>query len=304
MAVVELHHLVKRYGHVEALRGMDLEIAEGEIFGLLGPNGAGKTTTVEILAGLRARDGGDVRVFGLDPESHRAQLITRMALQPQHFDFVENVTVREIVRLFGALYPNAPSDRVDRVLERLGLSDRLNVRFQALSGGQRQRLNIALTLIGDPQLVILDEPTTGLDPQARQQIHEFVREIRAAGKTVILTTHYLEEAEKLCDRVAIIDHGQVIACDCPRELVARFGGQTRIEFTCSDGDLSLAGLPGVTEVLREGNAWVCWSTDAGHTLEALFAMARERGVRLEQVGIRTPTLEDVFLQLTGRHFRD
>ena len=271
---------------------------------MLGPNGAGKTTTVEILAGLRARDGGDVRVFGLDPETHRAQLITRMALQPQHFDFVENVTVQEIVRLFAALYPNARSDRVYQVLERLGLRDRLRTQFQALSGGQRQRLNIALTLIGDPQLVILDEPTTGLDPQARQQIHDFVREIRAAGKTVILTTHYLEEAEKLCDRVAIIDHGRVIACDRPRNLIARFGGQTRIEFSCSDMDIPLNELPGVARVLREGDTWICWSTDAGHTLETLFAMTRERGARLEQVGIRTPTLEDVFLQLTGRHFRD
>ncbi len=304
MAVVEIHRLVKRYGTVEALRGIDLQIADGEIFGILGPNGAGKTTTVEILAGLRARDGGSVRVFGLDPEKNRAQLITRMALQPQHFDFVDNVTVREIVRLFAALYPGARNDRVQQILERLGLSDRLNAQFQALSGGQRQRLNIALTLIGDPQLVILDEPTTGLDPQARQQIHDFVREIRASGKTVILTTHYLEEAEKLCDRVAIIDHGRVIACDRPRNLIARFGGQTRIEFTCSDADMPFDGLPGVTQVLREGDTWICWSTNAAHTLETLFVMARERSVRLEQVGIRTPTLEDVFLQLTGRHFRD
>lgn len=215
MAVVEIQGLTKRYGPVEALRGIDLSVEEGEIFGLLGPNGAGKTTTVEIISGLIPRDGGTVKVLGRDPERERHRLTRFIALQPQHMDFLDNATVGEIVALFRSLYAGVDRQRVRRILERLGLHDRQRTRFQHLSGGQRQRLNLALALIGNPRLVILDEPTAGLDPQARVQIHDFIREIRAEGRTVILTTHYLEEAEALCDRVAIIDHGKIIACDAP-----------------------------------------------------------------------------------------
>lgn len=304
MPVVEIEHVVKRYGSVEALRGVDVTVEEGEIFGILGPNGAGKTTTVEILAGLRARDGGTVRVFGLDPERQRERLMHLLALQPQRMDFLDNVTVAEVVALFQGLYPQRDRIRTRRLLERLGLNDRMRAQFQHLSGGQRQRLNIALALLGDPRLVILDEPTMGLDPQARQQIHDFIREIRAEGRSVILTTHYLEEAEKLCDRVAIMDHGQVIACDAPQRLIERFGEQTRIEFLWDGPTLAPDGLPGITRTVREGNAYVCWTTDVGATLASLYALAREQNTPLAGISIRPPTLEDVFIHLTGRHFRD
>ncbi len=304
MAVVEIRGLTKRYGDVLALQGVEFCIEEGEIFGLLGPNGAGKTTTVEILAGLRSRDGGEVRVLGLDPAREREQLVQRLALQPQRFDFLDNVTIDEMVRFYAALYGVHDWHRVEQLLERLGLSERRTARFHHLSSGQRQRLNLLLTLLGNPQLVILDEPTTGLDPQARHQMHELIQQIRAEGRTVLLTTHYLEEAERLCDRVAIIDHGKVLACEAPQVLINRLGGQTRIEFACTGSMKGMDTLPGVVRALREDSVYICWSVNVSATLDAVFAQAREHGIVLQRLEIRPPTLEDVFLQLTGRHFRD
>lgn len=304
MAVVEIQGLTKRYGPVEALRGIDLSVEEGEIFGLLGPNGAGKTTTVEIISGLIPRDGGTVKVLGRDPERERHRLTHFIALQPQHMDFLDNATVGEIVALFWSLYAGVDRQRVRRILERLGLHDRQRTRFQHLSGGQRQRLNLALALIGNPRLVILDEPTAGLDPQARVQIHDFIREIRAEGRTVILTTHYLEEAEALCDRVAIIDHGKIIACDAPRRLIMSFGGQTRIEWTDSSGAITPEGLPGVTRAVREEDRWVCWTGDPATTLAALFDHSRAQSTQVRELSVHPPTLEDIFIQITGKHFRD
>jgi ABC-2 type transport system ATP-binding protein len=304
MAVVEIQGLTKRYGPVEALRGIDLSVEEGEIFGLLGPNGAGKTTTVEIISGLIPRDGGTVKVLGRDPERERHRLTRFIALQPQHMDFLDNATVGEIVALFRSLYAGVDRQRVRRILERLGLHDRQRTRFQHLSGGQRQRLNLALALIGNPRLVILDEPTAGLDPQARVQIHDFIREIRAEGRTVILTTHYLEEAEALCDRVAIIDHGKIIACDAPRRLIMSFGGQTRIEWTDSSGAITPEGLPGVTRAVREEDRWVCWTGDPATTLAALFDHSRAQSTQVRELSVHPPTLEDIFIQITGKHFRD
>jgi ABC-2 type transport system ATP-binding protein len=304
MAVVEIQGLTKRYGPVEALRGIDLSVEEGEIFGLLGPNGAGKTTTVEIISGLIPRDGGTVKVLGRDPEQERHRLTHFIALQPQHMDFLDNATVGEIVALFRSLYAGVDRQRVRRILERLGLHDRQRTRFQHLSGGQRQRLNLALALIGNPRLVILDEPTAGLDPQARVQIHDFIREIRAEGRTVILTTHYLEEAEALCDRVAIIDHGKIIACDAPRRLIMSFGGQTRIEWTDSSGAITPEGLPGVIRAVREEDRWVCWTGDPATTLAALFDHSRAQSTQVRELSVHPPTLEDIFIQITGKHFRD
>ncbi len=304
MTLVDIRGLTKRYGHVPALQGIDLCIEEGEIFGLLGPNGAGKTTTVEILAGLRSRDGGEVRVLGLDPGRERDRLVKWLALQPQRFDFLDNVTVDEMVRFYAALYGVRDRHRLERLLERLGLSERRTARFHHLSGGQRQRLSLVLTLLGDPKLVILDEPTTGLDPQARHQIHDLIQQIRAEGRTVLLTTHYLEEAERLCDRVAIMDHGKVLACEAPHALINRFGGQTRVEVSYTGNPTGIDALPGVVRTLREDSGYIYWSVDVNATLNAIFTQASERGVAIERMEIRPPTLEDVFLQLTGRHFRD
>jgi ABC-2 type transport system ATP-binding protein len=222
--------LVKRYGEFEAVRGIDFQVAEGEVFGMLGPNGAGKTTTVEILEGLRDRTSGDVRVLGMDPVRQVSELKDRIGVCLQATNLPDKIKVGEAVELFGAFY----SRRVDgdALLERLQLTEKRHAYYAQLSGGQKQRLAIAMAMINDPSLVFLDEPTTGLDPQACLEIHRLIEELRGEKRTILLTTHYIEEAERLCDRVTIIDRGSIIAMGTPREIQARTVGQTRIEIEC------------------------------------------------------------------------
>src|SRR5580658_5940632 len=229
--------LTKNYGEVHAVRGLDFEVASGEVFGLLGPNGAGKTTTIEILEGIRQRTSGDVRVLGFDPDKQKNQLKDRIGVCLQATNLPDKIRVVEALEVFGALYSRMLSP--DVLLKRLQLTDKREAFYSTLSGGQKQRLAIAMALINDPALLFLDEPTTGLDPQVRLEIHALVEELRSEKRTILMTTHYIEEAERLCDRVAIVDAGKIIAIGTPRELQDRSAGKSTIEIAC---DRPLTGL--------------------------------------------------------------
>jgi ABC-2 type transport system ATP-binding protein len=301
--VVQVEHLRKVYTSVVAVDDISFEVHEGEIFGMVGPNGAGKTTTIECIEGLRPTDGGSIRVFGLDPQRNGYALRHRIGIQLQQSVLQPRIKVWEALDLFASLYSRSIS-RKD-LLEQLGLAERRNAPFSKLSGGQKQRLFIALALINDPELIFLDELTTGLDPQARHAMWDLVREIRNKGKTIFLTTHFMEEAERLCDRVAIMDHGLIVALDSPENLIRTLGVENRIVFTI-EGTIEpqlLTNLRGVTRVEQIGERSIVY----GHGDELVGAVVnvlvtgkfRFRDLRTEQ-----PTLEDVFLALTGREMRD
>ena len=287
--VILVRNLAKRYGKTVAVADVSLQVQEGEIFGLIGPNGAGKTTTMECLEGLRRPDSGTMTVLGLDPHRDAGALRHRIGVQHQEAQLQKRIKVREAVELWASLYDQARVADVDTLLERLGLTPRRNARFMTLSGGQKQRLFIALALIHQPELVFLDELTTGLDPQARRAIWELVRDIRSRGTTVLLTTHLMEEAERLCDRVAIVEHGRTIEVGTPAELVRRHCPERRVIYTTEeDGverrhELSGEGDDFVTEVIQR------IASDGTHV----------HGFRTE-----IPTLEDVFLKITGHALRD
>jgi len=297
--------LVKRYPDVVAVAGIDLEVRTGECFGLLGPNGAGKTTTVEMLEGLTTPDAGTIELLGQgwgrgDERALRRQL----GVQLQETKLSEKLTVRETVRLFRSFFE--AGREVEEVLELAGLQEKRGARVGKLSGGQKQRLALACALVGDPRVLFLDEPSTGLDPQARLRVWEIVEEFKARGGTVILTTHYMEEAARLCDRVAIVDHGKVIALDTPAALIASLGASQIVSFTV-DGELpeaALAALPGVRGAARQEAAWVLSVDRAGATLPALIALLESRGLRMDALSTHQATLEDVFVHLTGRGLRD
>ena len=278
MPAVTVSDLHKSYGGFEALRGISFEIAEGEVFGLLGPNGAGKTTTVEILEGYRHRDAGEVSVLGTDPERNGSDWRNRLGIVLQSSAMYPNLTVEEHVTLFAGFY-TAPRD-VAEVVELVGLEEKRNARVKTLSGGQRRRLDLALGLIGDPELLFLDEPTTGFDPAARRAAWDMIRSLRALGKTVLLTTHYLDEAEQLADRVAVLREGRIVALGTPADLV---GGAQKTEIRYrSDGEEVVVSTEEPTRVLHE------------LTAEALAA-----GRELEDLHVRRPSLEEIYLSLTG-----
>jgi ABC-2 type transport system ATP-binding protein len=288
-SVVSVRALSKRYRRVVALADVSLDVFEGEIFGLIGPNGAGKTTTMECIQGSRRKDGGTITVLGLDPHRDSTALRRRIGVQHQEAHLQKRIKVWEAVDLWASLYDRERVVDADVLLDRLGLAGKRDARFMNLSGGQKQRLFIALALIHQPELVFLDELTTGLDPQARRAIWELVRDIRARGATVFLTTHLMEEAERLCDRVAIIEHGRVIEMGTPPELVARHCPERRVIYSTEDerGEQ-------LHELRGEGDDFV---TDVIHRIAQ--DGTRVRGFRTEM-----PTLEDVFLKLTGRGIRD
>ena len=300
--------LVKTYTAkppVEAVRGLDLEVHSGECFGLLGPNGAGKTTTIEVLEGILEPSSGDVEVLGLRWKKDERKLRQRIGVTLQETKFADKLTVEETLRLFRSFFSRGRE--VERVVAMVGLEEKRRSRVGKLSGGQKQRLALACALVGDPEILFLDEPTTGLDPQARHKVWAIVEEFRAAGGTVLLTTHYMEEAERLSDRVAVMDHGRVIALGTPAELIGSLGADQILEFRPA-GDPpdaeTLARLPGVRTVDRKDGSFLLAVTEIGDALPALLAELGSRGIRIEALATRQATLEDVFVHLTGRDLRD
>jgi len=309
---VSVRGLRKRYDDVVAVDGLDLEIASGECFGLLGPNGAGKTTTVEICEGLTAPDEGEVVVLGRRWSTDERDLRERLGIQLQETQLAEKLTVAETVRLFRSFY--ARGRTIGEVISLVQLDEKRDGRVGKLSGGQKQRLALACAIVGDPELLFLDEPTTGLDPQSRRQIWELVEEFKSTGRSILLTTHYMDEAERLCDRVAIIDHGKVIALGTPRELIASLGAEHVVEFVLAHGVDGLNedvlrridGVRGVRRVGAENNGagWELRSSELHRSVPALLAELTKRDLQLAELRTHSATLEDVFVHLTGRQLRD
>ncbi len=302
--VIFVRDLKKSYGDVRAVDGVSFEVRRGEIFGLLGPNGAGKTTTVEILEGLREPDGGEARVLGLDVGTSADALKPRIGVSLQTAALYPKLTVAELIDLFRSFYPSARP--TEELIDALGLGERRNARSQELSGGQRQRLAVALALVNDPEIVFLDEPTTGLDPAARRSLWTLIEELKSTGRSVLLTTHYMEEAEVLCDRLAIMDHGHILESGTVEELVSRHFRDRAVRFDRAEGleAESLRTLPGVSSLKEDDAETVLYTSDVGATIGALLAAAEARGVEPQNLGIRRASLEDVFLDLTGRALRD
>jgi ABC-2 type transport system ATP-binding protein len=308
-AAIECRDLRKTYdAKVEAVRGLSLEIESGECFGLLGPNGAGKTTTIEILEGLLAPTSGLVTILGHTWQKNSREVREWLGISLQETRLSEKLTVRETIELFASFYREPRS--ADEVLDDLQLGEKADAFVGKLSGGQRQRLAVATALVGNPRILFLDEPTTGLDPQSRRQLWDIIRNFQRGGGTVLLTTHYMDEAERLCDRLAIIDHGQVIAEGTPADLIERLGGHHVVEFEVSGGSSALAALdtwralPGV-EALRHDDDLICLTVRAPHrTIPALLAAVEKQGSQLLHLSTRQASLEDVFVRLTGRHLRE
>jgi ABC-2 type transport system ATP-binding protein len=293
MSVIQVEHLHKRYGDTVAVDDVSLEVRPGEIFGILGRNGAGKTTTVEIIGGLRAPDGGSVRVLGLDPVRDRARLREVVGLQLQESQLQAKITVREALDLYASFYPD-PADPA-ALLDELGLTDRSAARFEQLSGGQKQRLSVALALVGNPQIAILDELTTGLDPHARRDTWEVVERIRARGVTIVLVTHLMEEAERLCDRIALIDAGRVVATGTPAELVGRATAEQVLRFRPS-APVPAGLLDGFgTATARDGELEV---RGTGNVVQDVLVALDRHGIRPEQLRVEQSSLEDAFVALT------
>ncbi len=303
-AVVRVEGLRKRYGDLEALRGITFEIQAGEVFGLLGPNGAGKTTTIEILEGLRQPDSGAVTVCGMDPVAAPTALKQRIGAQLQGTVLPDKMRVEEALTLFSSFY--AESASIEILLERFGLAEKRRTFFEKLSGGQKQRLALALALVNNPELVLLDEPTVGLDAQLRRDIYALIQDFREERRTVLLTTHYIEEAERLCDRVAIIDRGQLIALGTPRELVRRSGKGTRLEASLAKPTSvdRLKQLDAVADCSEANGRYVLHAEPAAIAVAALVRFLEAEGNTLLDLHIAQPTLEDVFVEMTGRRMED
>ena len=304
---LRVRDLRKRYKDVVAVDGIDLDVAAGECFGLLGPNGAGKTTTIEICEGLTAPDSGDVEVLGLRWASDAHQIRQRLGIQLQETQLSDKLTIVETLRLFRSFYACGPSP--DEVIALVHLEEKRNARIAALSGGQKQRLALACALVGDPDLLFLDEPTTGLDPQARRQLWDLIEGFKRSGRTVVLTTHYMEEAERLCNRVAIVDHGKVIGLGTPGQLVASIGVGHLIEFAAGGAasgiDLTLLGrIEGVRSARAQNGNVTIEAAELHRVLPVLLAHLRDQNTPISELRTHSATLEDVFVSLTGRHLRD
>lgn len=302
--VVEVESLVKRYGALAAVDDITFSVEEGEVFGVLGPNGAGKTTTVEMIEGLRKPDKGSIRVLGIDALREPERIKELIGVQLQTTSLYDQIRVREAVDLFGGYYQKAIPTAT--LLEEVSLTDKMTNYVSELSGGQKQRLALALALINDPGVVFLDEPTTGLDPQARRSVWSTIADLRQKGKTIILTTHYMEEAEELCRRVAIMDHGNIIALDTPYALIAAAGLDSRIEIDhvpeALRSVLEQADLP--AQVSEDSDKMLFHTKKSSHVLKEITRIAAEHDIDLEGISVQKATLEDVFLTLTGRQLRE
>ncbi|WP_199614198.1 ABC transporter ATP-binding protein [Paenibacillus alkalitolerans] len=311
--VIEVDNLVKKYGDFTAVAGVSFEVRQGEVFGLLGPNGAGKTTTMEMIEGLRKPDGGVARVGGYDTRTHLDQVKAVIGVQLQSTSLFELLTVREITQMYASFYKNPVP--VDPLLESMILKDKLNGRVKHLSGGQKQRLAIALALVNDPLVVFLDEPTTGLDPQARRTLWDIILRMKEQGKTVVLSTHYMDEAYILCDRICLMDQGKVIALDTPQSLINSLGADRTIEFHIPNREKHteeqlqrlediLRGIYRVSRVEERKDQFVLYTDDLQASLTDLIPKADEYGLELTDLSTRSATLEDVFIQMTGRSLRE
>jgi ABC-2 type transport system ATP-binding protein len=295
-----------RGGTVDAVNGLDLEVRQGECFGLLGPNGAGKTTTIEILEGLLERTSGEVQILGMHWGEDDDKLRQRLGISLQETRFSDKLSVSETLTLFRSFYRSGKAP--EEVMAAVGLTEKAKSWVSKLSGGQRQRLAVACALVGDPDLLFLDEPTTGLDPQSRRQLWEIIRTLGEQGRTILITTHYMDEAERLCDRVAVVDHGQVIAQGAPSELISALGGEHVVEFAISNGGgiaaEALRALPAVREARSEAHGISLTVTEPHVALPALLQLLDSRRLALARLTTRHASLEDVFVHLTGRHLRD
>jgi len=301
--VISVRNLKKYYGTIKAVDGIDFDVAEGEVVALLGPNGAGKTTTVEIIEGLRKKDDGEIYYFGKKIDRVDQSIKSQIGVQLQKTAFFEYLTVRETIELFAGLYNvKAQKDQVERLMDLVSLKEKAKSRVKNLSGGQLQRLALVVALVNDPKVLFLDEPTTGLDPQARRHVWELVEELKQKGKTIFLTTHYMEEAEKLADRVLIMDHGKVIAQGTVNELVRSLSMDSYVEFTTDNSSILVKEIPNIKEM--DHDKLVLPTTDVEETIHMLLVRARSLNVLIDNIAIRRPNLEDVFLNLTGRRLRD
>ncbi|GAC1682168.1 MAG: ABC transporter ATP-binding protein [Candidatus Acidiferrum sp.] len=303
-SILQVENLVKKYGDVEAVRGVSFSVEEGEVFGLLGPNGAGKTSTIEILEGLRTLDSGRVSVCGLDPQRNPQELKNEIGAALQSTALPDKLRVTEALRLFASFYTRHRNP--EELLKRFGLEEKRNAYYGQLSGGQKQRLALAMALVNDPRVLFFDEPTAGLDPQVRREIYDIIEELKREKKTIVMTTHYIEEAEKLCDRVAIVDHGKVIAVGTPRELKERSGDKTRLEARLARPEAleAIKNLDGVFDCRAVNGLYVLQCDRPPQAIVSLVKHLEAQGNELLGLEITTPSLEDVFIELTGRRLRD
>jgi len=303
--VVKVNNLTKKYGDLTAVNDISFSIEKGEIFGLLGPNGAGKTTTVEMMEGLRKPDSGSIEICGIDAINKPEKIKEIIGAQLQSTTIYDQIRVKEVIDLFGSYYKKSlPSTEL---LEEVSLTDKENAFYRTLSGGQKQRVAMALALVNDPEVLFLDEPTTGLDPQARRNVWSIIENLRKREKTIILTTHYMEEAEQLCKRVGIIDHGKIITLDTTGNLIANAGLESAIEFSSSKEDTEkiIKGLIGIGKITEQGNdKYILNTKESSKALKELTRFSDENNISMDNISVRKATLEDVFLLLTGRRLRE
>lgn len=299
--IVEARDLVKRYGNITAVNGLSLKIREGEVYSILGPNGAGKTTTIEMLEGIRRQDSGTITIMGLDPWKDASRLHRSAGIIPQNFNFIPKVTPKEAIRYYSSLF--GISDRSEELLQLVGLREVKDVYFQNLSGGQKQKVGLCLALINNPPLLFLDEPTTGLDPQARRNMWDVIRKLKSEGRSILLTTHYLEEAEVLADRVGIVDHGRLIAEGSPEELIEKYGIGKKLVVS---GNASVADLvrreTGLSPVLEDGTLAI--EIENNEEIVRVLNVIASSGVRLETLALKSDTLEDVFIKMVGKELAE
>jgi ABC-2 type transport system ATP-binding protein len=304
--IVDCQHVSKSYGDVIAVNDVSFSIEEGEIFGLVGPNGAGKTTLIEMIEGLRTPDSGLIKALGLDPTKHSNKLKEKIGVLLQTTSIQPDIKVNEALQLFASFYQHAASNP-EELLQTLSLEDKANSRFKKLSGGLKQRVAIALALVNDPEMLFLDELTTGLDPQARRNMWELVQTIRAQGKTIFLTTHYMEEAEYLCDRVGIIDYGKIIALNTPRNLIDNLSAESKVIFNVDDKDIDATkfeDIKAASRVEKGKDGFILYTRNENVTLQELVRLADTQKFRVSNLRTESPNLDDVFLTLTGREMRE